>query len=176
MPRIVRITNNRSLNRMGKWEQREHKSKNRHEKETRRSGRWLVLITGYVKKNKNKHYRCPIIFSHTHPCGSYFFLFLIGSPLGHQQAQELAIEPMVRTYCDKWRAYQVATQVVALRNAVQAYLQAQCHLEVDGDLATAPVAVRELLHQPMMDLRQGKYVSTEQILQQVAQIITKIQP
>lgn len=88
-----------------------------------------------------------------------------------QQARDIAIEPIVANYVEKWTAQHKADQVKQLRQAI-----AEFDRDLRGiDLDTAPEArtIRSMMHPFLMDARQGKPVDLEALLKGIRQECTR---
>lgn len=82
-----------------------------------------------------------------------------------QQACEIAIEPMVEKYVDKWAAFEVSEQIQSFRQAATNVVQERFGFDLD----TAPEAkpIRSMLHPHIMDIREGRSVDTSRVLDDI---------
>jgi uncharacterized protein YdeI (YjbR/CyaY-like superfamily) len=82
-----------------------------------------------------------------------------------QQAETIAIGPMVDKYVQKWNAFEAAEQIKNFRQSMEQVVLDHLGL----DLQTSPEAkpLRAMMHPYVMDIREGRTVDIDSIIQQI---------
>ena len=86
-----------------------------------------------------------------------------------QQATELAIDPMVAKYVQKWKALAVSEQIQSFRLEVESAVEDLLGVDLDGSEKAKPI--RALLHPYMMTLREGGSVDVAEVMDEISNTI-----
>ena len=85
-----------------------------------------------------------------------------------QQATELAIEPMVAKYVQKWKALEVSEQIQSFRLAVETAVKDRLGIDLETSSQAKPI--RAMLHPHIMAIREGGDVDIDSVLDEIATI------
>lgn len=97
------------------------------------------------------------------------YLFFEPLNITLQEATELAIDPMVDRYVQKWNAFEVSEQIRCFRFEVEAAVEDLLGVDLEKSKMAKPI--RALLHPHMMTLREGGQVDISLVMDEILDII-----